>query len=81
MNVVGSLPAAQTGDPIPGTWKFRGPRRIVQTRTGRQTADGVFVTIDTIDSSGNRRVPIGIPGKHDGKDYPMTGSTSPAPSR
>jgi hypothetical protein len=79
----GSLPAAQTDDPILGTWKLNrskskyipGPAPRSQTRTYRQTADGIFVTIDTIDANGNRRPPIEFPEKYDGKDYPMTGST------
>jgi hypothetical protein len=79
----GWLPAAEADDPILGTWKLNrskskyipGPAPRSQTRTYKQTADGIFVTIETIDVSGRRQPPIEFPERYDGKDYPITGST------
>jgi hypothetical protein len=76
------LPAA-ADDPILGTWKLNrarskyipGPAPRSQTRIYKETADGIFVTIDTIDANGNKRPPIVFSEKYDGKDYPITGST------
>src|SRR5436853_7203829 len=79
----GCMPAAESQDPILGTWKLNrskskyipGPAPRSQTRTYKQTADGIFVTIETIDANGHRQPPIEFSEKYDGKDYPMTGST------
>src|ERR1700688_3872472 len=79
----GWLPAAEADDPILGTWKLNrskskyipGPAPRSQTRTYKQTADGIFVTIETIDATGRRQPPIEFPERYDGKDYPITGST------
>jgi hypothetical protein len=77
------LPAAGATDPILGTWKLNlsrskyipGPAPRSQTRIYKETADGIFVTIETIDNTGRRRPPIVFSEKYDGKDYPITGST------
>jgi hypothetical protein len=76
------LPAA-TGDPILGTWKLNrarskyipGPAPRSQTRIYKETPDGIFVTIETIDANGKPQPPIVFSEKYDGKDYPITGST------
>jgi hypothetical protein len=76
------LPAAEADDPILGTWKLNrskskyipGPAPRSQTRTYKVTADGIFVTIETIDATGHRQRPIEFSEKYDGKDYPITGS-------
>jgi hypothetical protein len=81
--VSGGLWAEDAQDPILGTWKLNlskskyipGPPPRSQTRAYKQTADGIFVTIETIDASGKKRPPIQFAEKYDGKDYPMTGST------
>ena len=70
-------------DPILGIWKLNrskskyipGPAPRSQTRTYKQTTEGIFVTIETIDATGVRRPPIRFPEQYDGKDYPITGST------
>jgi hypothetical protein len=79
----GGLQAAEAQDPILGIWKLNlskskyipGPAPRSQTRTYKQTPNGIFVTIDTIDSTGHKLPPIQFAEKYDGKDYPMTGST------
>jgi hypothetical protein len=79
----GWLPAAKAEDPILGIWKLNlskskyipGPAPRSQTRVYRETADGIFVTIETVDASGNRPPSIQFPERYDGKDYPITGST------
>jgi hypothetical protein len=77
------LSAADSPDPILGTWTLNlskskyipGPAPRSQTRIYKETGDGIFVTIETIDDKGNKRPSIQFPEKYDGKDYPMTGST------
>src|SRR5947209_4505526 len=79
----GSSRAAGAEDPILGTWKLNlskskyipGPAPRSQTRVYKQTPDGIFVAIDTVDASGRQQKPIQFAEKYDGKDYPMTGST------
>jgi hypothetical protein len=76
-----SLPA-ESDDPILGTWKLNrskskyipGPAPRSQTRTYRETPDGIFVTIETIDPNGRHLPDIKFPERYDGKDYPITGS-------
>lgn len=76
------LPAADSDDPILGTWKLNlskskyipGPPPRSQTRVYRQTNDGIFVTIETIDANGRRLPPIEFSEKYDGKEYPARGS-------
>ena len=78
----GCTVAAESQDPILGTWKLNlakskyipGPAPRSQTRTYKDTGDGIFVTIETIDASGHKAAPIRFPEKYDGKDYPITGS-------
>jgi hypothetical protein len=85
MAIVLTLPlmAADAPDPILGTWTLNlskskyipGPAPRSQTRIYKDTGDGIFVTIETIDDKGHKRPSIQFPEKYDGKDYPMTGST------
>jgi hypothetical protein len=73
---------AQGDDPILGTWKLNrskskyipGPAPRSQTRTYRETPEGIFVTIETVDANGRTQPEIKFPEKYDGKDYPITGS-------
>jgi hypothetical protein len=77
------LPAADSDDPILGTWKLNlskskyipGPAPRSQTRVYKETPDGIFVTIETVDAKGNRQPPIQFPERYDGKEYPIVGST------
>jgi hypothetical protein len=79
---VSGLGAAEGEDPIIGTWKLNlskskyipGPAPRSQTRVYRQTADGILVTIETIDAKGQKRPKIEFPERYDGKDYPVVGS-------
>jgi hypothetical protein len=76
------LPAADSDDPIIGTWKLNlskskyipGPAPRSQTRVYKETPEGIFVTIETVDAKGGRQPPIQFPERYDGKDYPITGS-------
>jgi hypothetical protein len=76
------LPAADSDDPILGTWKLNlskskyipGPAPRSQTRVYKETPEGIFVTIETVDAKGHRQPPIQFPERYDGKDYPITGS-------
>jgi hypothetical protein len=78
----GLLMAADADDPILGTWKLNlskskyipGPAPRSQMRVYRQTAEGIFVRIETVGPDGKPRPPIEFPEKYDGKDYPMKGS-------
>src|ERR1019366_847446 len=74
---------AQSDDPILGTWKLNlskskyipGPAPRSQTRVYRETSEGIFVTIETVDATGHHQTPIQFPEKYDGKEYPISGST------
>jgi hypothetical protein len=75
-------PAADSDDPILGTWKLNlsrskyipGPAPRSQIRTYRREGDEIFVTIDTVDSRGKQQPRIEFPEKYDGKQYPIKGS-------
>jgi hypothetical protein len=75
--------ADDAADPIIGTWKLNlsrskyipGPAPRSQTRTYRQTAAGIFVTIETVDAQGRTVPPIEFAERYDGKDYPVKGSS------
>lgn len=74
--------SADSEDPILGTWKLNlakskyipGPAPRSQTRTYRQKDDGVFVTIETVDSKGRQQPRIEFAEKYDGREYPVRGS-------
>jgi hypothetical protein len=74
--------AEQADEPIIGTWKLNlakskyipGPPPRSETRVYRQTADGILVTIDRVDATGQKRQKIEFPERYDGKDYPTVGS-------
>jgi hypothetical protein len=78
----GWLHAEDADDPILGTWKLNlskskyipGPAPRSQTRVYRRTPDGIFVTIETIDSKGLKQPTIEFEEKYDGKDHPIKGS-------
>lgn len=69
-------------DPILGTWKLNlskskyipGPAPRSQTRVYRQTPNGIFVTIETVDAMGHKQPTIEFEEKYDGKEYPVKGS-------
>jgi len=75
-------PAADSEDPILGTWKLNlskskyipGPAPQSQIRIYRREGDEIFVTIDTVDSHGKKQPRIEFPEKADGKEYPVKGS-------
>jgi hypothetical protein len=77
------LRAAESADPILGTWKLNlyrskyipGPAPRSQTRIYRQTPAGIFVTIETVDAQGRKLPPIEFEEQYDGKEHPITGST------
>ena len=72
-------------DPTLGTWKLDvakskfnpGPAFQSETRTYEAVAEGVKVTIRTVDAEG-KTVVIEYPVNYDGKFYPVSGSGSPA---
>jgi hypothetical protein len=74
--------AEQADEPIIGTWKLNvakskyipGPAPRSETRTYRQTSDGILVTIDRVDATGQKHQKIEFPERYDGKDYPTVGS-------
>lgn len=78
---VAMVSAAAAEDPIDGTWKLNlakstfdpGPAPQSQTRTYKETAQGVALSFSGISADGSQ-----ISGqstfKYDGKDYPITGS-------
>jgi hypothetical protein len=76
------LQAQDADDPILGTWKLNlskskyipGPAPRSQTRVYRRTPDGIFVTIETVDSKGRKQPTIEFEEKYDGKEYPIKGS-------
>ncbi len=76
------LHAQDADDPILGTWKLNlskskyipGPAPRSQTRVYRQMANGIFVTIETVDAKGKKQPTIEFEEKYDGKEYPMKGS-------
>src|SRR4051812_49426488 len=78
----GWVTAADSDDPILGTWKLNrakskyipGPAPHSQTRIYTQTADGILVRIETVGPDGKKRTPIEFPERYDGKDYPAKGS-------
>ena len=75
--------AAESADPILGTWKLNlykskyipGPAPRSQTRTYRQTPNGIVCTIDTVDPQGRKLPPIEFEEKYDGNYYPVKGSS------
>lgn len=77
------LRAADSADPILGTWKLNlyrskyipGPAPRSQTRVYRQTPAGIFVRIETVDAQGRKLPPIEFEEQYDGKEHPVTGST------
>jgi hypothetical protein len=79
----GSVTAADSDDPIIGTWKLNrakskyipGPAPRSQTRIYKLTPEGISVRIETVGPDGKERPPIEFPERYDGKDYPATGST------
>ncbi len=79
--VLCGLLAASAADPVLGVWKLNlsrsrynpGPAPRSQTRTYVQTANGIQVTIRSIDTTG-RSSTIEFPEKYDGKDYAVQGS-------
>jgi hypothetical protein len=79
-----SAPASgEPNDPIIGTWKLNlskskyipGPPPRTETRTYKQTSNGIFCTIDRTDGSGKRLPPIEFSEKYDGQEYPVKGSS------
>jgi hypothetical protein len=68
-------------DPILGTWTLNlarsrfnpGPAPRSQTRTYRETPQGIQVTIRTVARDGTTAT-VEFPEKYDGKDYPVKGS-------
>jgi hypothetical protein len=75
-------PAADSDDPILGTWKLNlakskyvpGPAPRSQTRTYQKKGDEIFVSIETVDSQGHQQPRIEFPERYDGKEYPVKGS-------
>ncbi len=78
----GALLAQDADDPILGTWKLNlskskyipGPAPRSQTRVYRKQANGIFVTIETVDARGRKQPTIEFEEKYDGKEYPIKGS-------
>ena len=76
------LQSAEAADPIIGVWKLNlarskyvpGPSPKSETRTYRQTPEGIFCTIDRVDANGKHITPIEFSEKYDGKDRPLKGS-------
>jgi hypothetical protein len=74
--------AADVDDPILGVWKLNlakskyipGPPPRSQTRAYRFKDDEIFVTIETVDSLGQKQPTIEFPERYDGKEYPVKGS-------
>ncbi len=76
-----TLLAAAQPDPVLGVWKLNlarsrfnpGPAPRSQTRTYRQTPNGIQVTIRSVGINGTPTT-IEFPEKYDGKDYAVQGS-------
>jgi hypothetical protein len=69
-------------DPLVGTWKLNvskskytpGPAPQEETRVYEAQAEGINVTVRTIEADGHTAT-IHISANYDGKDYPVTGSS------
>jgi hypothetical protein len=74
--------AVDADDPILGVWKLNlarskyipGPPPRSQIRTYVSKGDEIFVTIETVDTHGQRQPTVEFPERYDGKEYPVKGS-------
>ena len=80
-----AVSAHAADDPLLGTWKLNirksrflpGPGFRSETRTYEQQADGVKVTIDTVDGKGTRVVSVFVTTP-DGQQHKVSGEGGPA---
>jgi hypothetical protein len=81
--IMGTMAIAWAADdPVVGTWKLNlskskytpGPPPQEETRVYEAQADGINVTVKTIEADGHTAT-MHISANYDGKDYPVTGSS------
>jgi hypothetical protein len=72
--------AADTPDPVVGTWKLNAAKSTgstampkSETRTYKASGDGVALTWERVGADG-KKSSVKTTFKYDGKDYPVTGS-------
>jgi hypothetical protein len=81
--IMGTMAIAWAADdPVVGTWKLNlskskytpGPPPQEEARVYEAQADGINVTVKTIEADGHTAT-MHISANYDGKDYPVTGSS------